>query len=304
MGDDHQVLNTSKTLKKDPSFSSLQSKSGKCSTHFANLRPRILEAIRLSRGHSRGLISVWDPKHFTKEQIWCDDWYIIVKGRWASSDNLFFMINIMGLMRRLIKLPCGIGLLELPLGGRKFTWMNKESTKMIRLERYLISQHVTDMFPDVKVSAFSRGSIVIRKHEVLRKLTDIKDKIDSNTASDIDKEDRVKLLKERDGIQQLEDMDLIQKARVKWDVKGDENTKLFHGILKQKRFYQSIQGIMIDGEWVTNPHQVKSAFYNFFEDKFDVLDSSIKLSPVTPPSTLSQNDNLDLEKPVSDEEIQ
>ncbi|GJW57801.1 RNA-directed DNA polymerase, eukaryota, reverse transcriptase zinc-binding domain protein [Tanacetum coccineum] len=109
--------------------------------------------------------------------------------------------------------------------------------------------------------------------------------------------------RKQDGIQQLEDMDLIQKARVKWDVEGDENTKFFHGILKQKRFYQSVQGIMIDGEWVTNPHQVKSAFYNFFKDKFDVSDSLIELSPVILPSTLSQNDNLELEKPVYVEEI-
>nr|GEZ36229.1 putative RNA-directed DNA polymerase, eukaryota, reverse transcriptase zinc-binding domain protein [Tanacetum cinerariifolium] len=104
------------------------------------------------------------------------------------------------------------------------------------------------------IKEWNRKSISIiayRKHEVLRKLTDIKDKIDSNTALDIDKEDRVKLLKERDGIQQLEDMDLIQKL-------GLNRT---------------------------------------------VSDSSIELSPVIPPCTLSQNDNLELEKPVSDEEI-
>ncbi|GJV77026.1 RNA-directed DNA polymerase, eukaryota, reverse transcriptase zinc-binding domain protein [Tanacetum coccineum] len=178
------------------------------------------------------------------------------------------------------------GLLELPLGGRNFTWMNKVGTKMSRLDRYPISQHVTYIFPDVKVSALPRGwsdhtpimlhcnkvdfgpipfkffhswlqrdgfddcikkaynecslinpqmsfhekikclkqnirdwnrkSISIkvsRKQEVMRKIIDIEDKIDSNTASDIDKEERMKLLKEHDDIQQLEDMDLIQKAR-------------------------------------------------------------------------------------------
>ena len=42
----------------------------------------------------------------------------------------------------------------------------------------------------------------------------------------------MKLLKKQDDIQHLEDMDLMQKARVKWDVEGDENSKIFHGILK------------------------------------------------------------------------
>ncbi|GJU02683.1 hypothetical protein Tco_1113021 [Tanacetum coccineum] len=68
---------------------------------------------------------------------------------------------------------------------------------------------------------------VSRKQEVLMRLIDIEEKIDSNIAPDGKKEEHVKLLKERDDIQQLEDMDLVQKARVKWDVEGDENTKIF-----------------------------------------------------------------------------
>ncbi|GJS47552.1 RNA-directed DNA polymerase, eukaryota, reverse transcriptase zinc-binding domain protein [Tanacetum coccineum] len=355
-------------------------------------------ACSLSRGRSGGLISVWDPNHFTKEQIWCDNWYIIVKGRWASSDNLFFMINIYGphktadkiaLWNRLLEFirnhECHFvlfrdlnevrdeserygtefhrpsannfnsfindaGLLELPLGGHIFPnvkvsalsrgWSNhtpimlhcnkvdfgpipfkffhlwlqrdgfddciKKAYNECSLINPEMSFHEKLKCLKQNIKEWNRKSISIiasRKHEVLRKLTDIKDNINSNTTSDIDKEDRVKLLKEQDDIQQLEDMDLIQKDKVKWDVEGDENTKFFHGILKQKRFYQSVQGIMIDREWVTNPHQVKLAFYNFFKDKFDVSDSSIELSSVIPSSTLSQNDNLELEKPVSDEEI-
>ena len=61
----------------------------------------------------------------------------------------------------------------------------------------------------------------------------------------------------------LEEMDAVQKARIKWDVEGDEISIFFHGTLKQKRHQQMVKGIMIDGEWVTNPHQVKMAFLNF-----------------------------------------
>ncbi|GJT99100.1 RNA-directed DNA polymerase, eukaryota, reverse transcriptase zinc-binding domain protein [Tanacetum coccineum] len=277
-------------------------------------------ACSLSRGRSGGLISVWDLNHFIKDQIWCDEWYIIVKGRWTTSDSVFFMINVYGpqetgekiaLWNRLLQFMSNheghfvlfgdlnevrdesergtefhrppannfnafitdAGLLELPLGGRNFTWMNKAGSKMSKLDRFLISQHVTDIFPDVKVMALPRGwsdhspillycdkidygpvpfkffhswlqregfddcirkayeeclitnsqisfheklkhlkktikdwnhqakcNYMSRKHEVMRKLKDIEEKIDSNTALDSEKEDRMKLLKEQDDI--------------------------------------------------------------------------------------------------------
>ncbi|GJU78255.1 RNA-directed DNA polymerase, eukaryota, reverse transcriptase zinc-binding domain protein [Tanacetum coccineum] len=53
-------------------------------------------ACSMPRGRSRGLISVWDPNYFVKDQIWCDDYFIIVQGKWANSDEVFYMINIYG----------------------------------------------------------------------------------------------------------------------------------------------------------------------------------------------------------------
>ncbi|GKE18651.1 hypothetical protein Tco_1426228 [Tanacetum coccineum] len=112
---------------------------------------------------------------------------------------------------------------------------------------------------------------VSRKQEVLMRLIDIEEKIDSNIAPDGKKEEHVKLLKERDDIQQLEDMDLVQKAKVKWDVEGDENTKNF-----------------------TRDFETK---------KTSSYDSLMELSPVVPIATLNHDDNMGLEKRVSEEEI-
>nr|GEV15041.1 RNA-directed DNA polymerase, eukaryota, reverse transcriptase zinc-binding domain protein [Tanacetum cinerariifolium] len=159
-------------------------------------------------------------------------------------------------------------LFEPVLGGRNFTWMNKAGTKMSKLDRFLISQHVTDVFTDVKVTALPRGCgtgsmieakmaynecstnyplmpfheklkvikqhiknwthrvknvEIDRKQEIISNISDIEAKIDSNTVLEVEKEDRMKLLKERDDLQQLEDMDVVQKSKVKWDVEGDEN---------------------------------------------------------------------------------
>nr|GEW80846.1 RNA-directed DNA polymerase, eukaryota [Tanacetum cinerariifolium] len=43
-------------------------------------------------------------------------------------------------------------------------------------------------------------------------------------------------------------VDMAQKAKVKWAVKGDENYKFFHGIVNKKRRQQAIKSILVDGE--------------------------------------------------------
>ncbi|GKD32330.1 RNA-directed DNA polymerase, eukaryota [Tanacetum coccineum] len=235
-------------------------------------------------------ISMWDPNYFVKEQIWCDDWYIIVQGKWVNSDDVLFMINIYGPQESIDKIAMwnrllefkrnhddhfvifedlnevrdeterygtkfnvfnsfinDAGLFELALGGRNFTWMNKAGTKMSKLDRFLISHRVMDAFTDVKVTALPRGwNRQVKNVEVA---IDIETKIDSNIVLNIEKEERVKLLKERDDLQELEDMDLVQKP------------------------------------------------------KFEALDSLMELSPVVPFASLSQEDNIELEKLVIEEEI-
>ncbi|GJU63720.1 putative RNA-directed DNA polymerase, eukaryota, reverse transcriptase zinc-binding domain protein [Tanacetum coccineum] len=77
-------------------------------------------------------------------------------------------------------------------------------------------------------------------------------------------------------------MDSFQKERIKWDVEGDENTKFFHCLINQKRRCNSINGIMHDGAWVTDPQLVKQIFLIFFKCKFQANDSLIDL-PLSPP---------------------
>ncbi|GJX20972.1 RNA-directed DNA polymerase, eukaryota, reverse transcriptase zinc-binding domain protein [Tanacetum coccineum] len=45
------------------------------------------------------------------------------------------------------------GLIDLPLGGRLFTWINKAGTKLSKLDRFLISKEVAKALPDVCVTA-------------------------------------------------------------------------------------------------------------------------------------------------------
>ncbi|GKE87871.1 RNA-directed DNA polymerase, eukaryota, reverse transcriptase zinc-binding domain protein, partial [Tanacetum coccineum] len=46
------------------------------------------------------------------------------------------------------------GLVDLPIGG--FTWMNKACTKLNKLDRFLISEDVIDLLPDIRITAIDR----------------------------------------------------------------------------------------------------------------------------------------------------
>ena len=55
--------------------------------------------------------------------------------------------------------------------------------------------------------------------------------------------------------------DLAQKAKIKWSIEGDENSKFFHGLLNRKRRQDAIKGVQVDGDWVTEPMHVKDVFF-------------------------------------------
>ena len=48
------------------------------------------------------------------------------------------------------------GLVDLPIRGRCFTWMNKACTKLSKLDRFLISEDVIDSLPDIRITALDR----------------------------------------------------------------------------------------------------------------------------------------------------
>ncbi|GJW35350.1 RNA-directed DNA polymerase, eukaryota, reverse transcriptase zinc-binding domain protein [Tanacetum coccineum] len=53
-------------------------------------------ACSMARGLSGGLISIWNPNMFSKNSIWCDDSFIIIKGNWKNVVGDCFMVNIYG----------------------------------------------------------------------------------------------------------------------------------------------------------------------------------------------------------------
>ncbi|GKF22123.1 hypothetical protein Tco_0074445 [Tanacetum coccineum] len=67
---------------------------------------------------------------------------------------------------------------------------------------------------------------------------------------------RLELMKVFDEKKKLENIDNAQKAKVKWSIEGDKNSKFFHGIINKKRSTLAIRGMMVYGEWVIDPNKV------------------------------------------------
>nr|GEW30083.1 RNA-directed DNA polymerase, eukaryota [Tanacetum cinerariifolium] len=95
----------------------------------------------------------------------------------------------------------------------------------------------------------------------------------------------------------------IQKAKFKWAIEGDENSKFFHGMINRKRANLAVKGVMIEGEWVDDPSKVKDEFRDYFASRF--CDPGIRHGVINFnfPNRLNIDQSGELEAPISRDEI-
>ncbi|GJT95488.1 RNA-directed DNA polymerase, eukaryota, reverse transcriptase zinc-binding domain protein [Tanacetum coccineum] len=70
-------------------------------------------------------------------------------------------------------------------------------------------------------------------------------------------------------LEKIEIMEMAQKAKIKWAVEGDENSKYYHGVINKKRSKLAIRGVLVDGTWIDSPPLVKKAFFDHFKSQFE-----------------------------------
>ncbi|GKE08282.1 putative RNA-directed DNA polymerase, eukaryota, reverse transcriptase zinc-binding domain protein, partial [Tanacetum coccineum] len=116
---------------------------------------------------------------------------------------------------------------------------------------------------------------ISQKHGTLSEIKDIEKKIDDGSASTSDREKKIKLLQDIDKFDNLEALDLIQKAHIKWDIEV----------------------------WISEPSLIKEVFLNYYKEKFRAHDSHVVFSPMTPSSTLFPLDSEFLESQISFDEV-
>nr|GEV98145.1 putative RNA-directed DNA polymerase, eukaryota, reverse transcriptase zinc-binding domain protein [Tanacetum cinerariifolium] len=161
---------------------------------------------------------------------------------------------------------------DIPLGDDflsvvQDSWCNSDNNSqnyMIRLKNKLKNLKI-------RLKAWSSEKKYLHNKERIRlqeSLHGIDLRLDQGMGLSDDGLNHARLVRELDNLNKKESIDLAQKAKVKWAIEGDENSKFYHDIANKKRRYLAINGILKEGEWIDNPGRVKSEFYQHFSNRF------------------------------------
>nr|GEX41610.1 RNA-directed DNA polymerase, eukaryota [Tanacetum cinerariifolium] len=127
--------------------------------------------------------------------------------------------------------------------------------------------------------------------------------IDKGEGSDADGHRRREVVRLVQEVEKVDAMKVAQKAKIKWSIEGDENSKYYHGVLNKKRGRLTIRGFLVDGIWMESPHLVKHEFFEHFKNRFEKPNKSCILLKRDFVKRISLEQNDDLERNVSNEEI-
>ncbi|GKB00187.1 RNA-directed DNA polymerase, eukaryota, partial [Tanacetum coccineum] len=141
------------------------------------------------------------------------------------------------------------------------------------------------------------------KSSLTDKLVDIDKELDNGVISDDMLLNRLELSRKLFELKQSDLKDAAQKAKVKWAIEGDENSKFFHGIINKRRAQLAIQGVFDSGVWLTDPPLVKNSFLNHFANRFKQPASSRLKLNMSFPNRLTPDQIDDLDRNISRDEI-
>nr|GEV54230.1 RNA-directed DNA polymerase, eukaryota [Tanacetum cinerariifolium] len=91
------------------------------------------------------------------------------------------------------------------------------------------------------------------KQSIMSRLTVLDKSFDQGKCNDELLQERSNLFKELHDLNNASLLDLTQKAKIRWAIKDDENSKFFHGIVNKKRSQLAIHGVLVDGDWIIDP---------------------------------------------------
>nr|GEW81155.1 protein ALP1-like [Tanacetum cinerariifolium] len=148
-----------------------------------------------------------------------------------------------------------------------------------------------------------KESLNSRKSILKAALADLDGVIDKGEGSDVDGHRRREVVWLIQEVEKVDAMEVAQKAKIKWSIEGDENSKYCHGVLNKKRGRLTIHEVLVDGIWMESPDLVKHEFFEHFKNTFEKPNKSRILLEMDFVKRIYLKQNDDLEREVSNEEI-
>ncbi|GJU16143.1 RNA-directed DNA polymerase, eukaryota [Tanacetum coccineum] len=159
-----------------------------------------------------------------------------------------------------------------------------------------------DAWAEAPVDKFNAITNMMKKLKFLKQKIHEWNKYKGEGTDEVVKQ-RMDILKNLQDMDKIFSMELVQKAKIKWSIEGDENSSFYHGVINKKRSQLSIRGVMIEGIWTDVPYLVKREFLHHFKARFDKPTVSRAHLDMNFPKTLSFDQQVDLELEVSKDEI-
>nr|GEX54009.1 reverse transcriptase domain-containing protein [Tanacetum cinerariifolium] len=208
-------------------------------------------AVSSTVSNSGGVLCVWDPFMFIKEHICSSDNFLAIMGTWSPSSTKLLIISIYSPQELSIK---------------RVLW----DYICILIDRWEGETVILGDFNEVKTEQKRFGSIFnvqganafnnfISKSDMTDlPLGEVDKIIDQGGENEEVTYHRSLFIKDLNDINSIDALDLSQKAKIRWSIKGEKNSKYFHGILKNKRSQLAIRGILRCGDWVTDPPKLSA----------------------------------------------
>nr|GEZ96752.1 RNA-directed DNA polymerase, eukaryota [Tanacetum cinerariifolium] len=97
-----------------------------------------------------------------------------------------------------------------------------------------------------------RSSVSGEKDSIKKELSDIDRLLDGGDVSDSNLLRRSELQRNLYNTNRMESKEYLQKSKIKRGIKGDENSKFFHGLINKMHSQLAIRGIFVDGIWLSD----------------------------------------------------
>nr|GEU64638.1 RNA-directed DNA polymerase, eukaryota [Tanacetum cinerariifolium] len=197
------------------------------------------------------------------------------------------------------------GLLDVKMEGYSFTWSHPSASKMSKLDWFLVSDEEAPRLEEF-IPVWIRDMNILKegvKSSLTDKLVDIDKELDNCVISDDMFLNSLELSRKLYELNQSDLKDVAQKAKVKWVIEGDENSKFLHGIINKRRAQLAIRGVFDSGVWLTDSPLMKNSFLNHFATRFKQPASSRLKLNMSFPNRLTFDQIDDLDRIITRDEI-